>query len=380
MLRGLATRRRGFTLIELLVVIAIIGVLIGLLLPAVQKVREAANRIQCVNNLKQMGLAFHNHHDSFGYLPSGGWGYTWMGDPDRGQGISQPGGWLFNILPYMEQDNLWKLGSTGNRSNTADLDPVKQARLAAMGALTVKGFYCPSRRPPQPLPVSGSYRNVPLTLNTLMARTAYVINGGNNVAKASTAGNFLGLRHFSSGPLSFAAADAYFASRPAGTSSAICTSGTAPCAFGYNGIGFQRSQVTIADIGDGTSSTYMVGEKPMDPNFYTFGQPNNAANRDWGDDGCAYQGLDDDLVRWSGWVTVTGNAATAAITAFNTEPPWRDTPGAFNALRSAFGSAHAGGFNMCLADGSVRTFSYNIDPETHRPLGGRNDGLVVGDY
>jgi prepilin-type N-terminal cleavage/methylation domain-containing protein/prepilin-type processing-associated H-X9-DG protein len=124
----------GFTLVELLVVIAIIGMLVGLLLPAIQSAREAARRTQCVNHLKQMGLAFENHHAAYGYFPSGGW--DWDSPPTYHQdrplvGADQQAGWGFQVLPYAEAQTLWQSG------------PV-----AAVGT-ALPLFFCPSRRGPQ---------------------------------------------------------------------------------------------------------------------------------------------------------------------------------------------------------------------------------------
>jgi prepilin-type N-terminal cleavage/methylation domain-containing protein len=132
--RQSSSDNRGFTLVELLVVIAIIGILIGLLLPAVQAAREAARRTQCLNNLKQLGLAFHNHHDQYRFFPSGGWNWdtppTYQhGTPDVG--ADQRAGWAFQILPFVEATNTWRAGA-----EVAVGQPLAQ-------------LFCPSRRGPQ---------------------------------------------------------------------------------------------------------------------------------------------------------------------------------------------------------------------------------------
>ncbi len=115
-------KRTAFTLVELLVVIAIIGILIALMLPAIQVAREAGRRISCANHFKQLGLACLNHVNQQDWYPTGGWGWDWVGDPNRGFGQAQPGGWAYNILPFMEFHSVHDEG-LGQRSGANEEYP-----------------------------------------------------------------------------------------------------------------------------------------------------------------------------------------------------------------------------------------------------------------
>jgi prepilin-type N-terminal cleavage/methylation domain-containing protein/prepilin-type processing-associated H-X9-DG protein len=300
--------RSGFTLIELLVVIAIIGILIGLLLPAVQKVREAANRIKCVNNLKQMGLACHNHHDTYGFLPSAGWGWTWVGDASRGSGHRQPGGWIYQLLPFMEQEGVYNL-STG---------PAGGIQLAQT-ALSL--FNCPTRRTGGPYPGGlHGYTNFGGFTAPMMAKTDY----------ASNTGDQTGDQDGGPGPGSLAAGDA---------------TNWASFASTDTGVIFVGSEIRLTDILNGTSNTLLIGEKYLNPDDYFTGN-------DAGDNECMYVGSDNDISRSS------------------YQPPLRDTPGL--ADWEHYGSAHPGGVNMAYCDGSVTLVSYSVDPVVFARSGRRD--------
>src|SRR5215213_243763 len=132
-------RRSAFTLVELLVTMAIVSLLVALLLPAIQSAREAARRGQCQNNVKQIALAVILFHDTHRAFPQGGWGNEWVGDPDQGVGQRQPGGWIYNILSFIEENDLHDLGA---RLTGAAASDQYSKRMQTPIPLLV----CPSRR------------------------------------------------------------------------------------------------------------------------------------------------------------------------------------------------------------------------------------------
>jgi prepilin-type N-terminal cleavage/methylation domain-containing protein/prepilin-type processing-associated H-X9-DG protein len=322
--------RRGFDLIELLVVIGIIAVLIGLLLPAVQKVREAAASTQCRNHLKQLGLALLQHHDDMGSFPSAGWGYSWAPDPNRASGPSQPGGWGYSLLPYIEQGNLAALGAgTTDEMTDAVILSTNVQRLQTPLPI----WHCPSRRPPQLYPVATgiSFVNTP-TLSgvvTLSARTDYAINGGEVFFS-------IGI-----GPATLAEGDSGTYAFPNWQTA--------------TGISHVKCEVTITMITDGTSNTYLVGEKYLGSDYY-------ATGTSLGDDQGPYLSDERDSMRW-------GSIAGTDL------PPAHDASG--DDLTFSFGSPHSNAFQVAMADGSVHAIFFSISPETHRLLCNRSDGQVV---
>ena len=341
--------KKAFTLVELLVVIAIIGILIALLLPAVQAAREAARRLHCTNNLKQVGVAVLNHESTHGFFPTNGWGYWWIGAPGAGYGHTQPGGWIYNILPYMELNDTHNM--IGGRSSIIDARNAAKA----MVETPVAGFMCPSRRTAKTYPIgtsnglqtqpkfyfpTGSTKTGRSAALTLVARSDYVANGGSypvGMSQHDVPPTYTDWEN-GSGASDFERAQQY-----------------------GNGPIFAGSEVTVRDITDGTSSTYLVGEKYMMPSWYDTGE-------DPGDNENMYMGDNEDILRWT-WLGADQNNLVYKVT------PMQDCPG--YEARSHFGSAHPSGLNMGMCDGSVHHISYEIEPTIHRDLGNRRDGNPV---
>lgn len=244
----------GFTLIELLVVMAIIGILVALILPAVQAAREAARKMECKNHLKQIGMAFHLHHDTYKHFPTNGWGWQWVGDSKRGFGQAQPGGWCFNVLPFLEQQAARDLA-------------IGQTSTAELLQTPVAVFHCPSRRDARNYPVGVAlpplHNSDPVTA---AARTDYAVCAGDAIINTP--------------------------SGPPSTNPSDLQSYAWPPWRNATGVSYVLTTTRMADVTDGTTNTAMVGEKYLSRLSYTNGTS-------LGDDQPAFLGDDADNRRWT---------------------------------------------------------------------------------
>jgi prepilin-type N-terminal cleavage/methylation domain-containing protein len=342
---------RGFTLVELLVVIAIIGILVALLLPAIQAARESARRSQCINNLHQLGTASLLHVDTYGFFPSGGWGDHWVGCPDMGAGKNQPGSWAYQLLNFIEET-----ASAGVGGGFKCGDANSKAALSTMVSTHVTIFYCPTRRAAQPYPwVNQSNKN--FDPPPLAGKTDYAGNMGGDFANVGmgtdtgpdTLAQAENYNWVFSGPAFFARYKARY-----------------PQFNGMSGVIFQRSEIKIRHITDGTSKTYLLGEKNLDPNHYLDCDVFN-------DDQSMYNGYDQDTIRGAdNWIPGFGSPTDPP-----SRPPLPDTPGQYHAWN--FGGPHSGGWIASFCDNSVRYLSFEMSSALHQNYATRNDDRVLNE-
>lgn len=318
---GIHNERRAFTLIELLVVIAIIAILVALLLPAVQQAREAARRSSCKNNLKQIGLAIHNYHDTHTVFPPG-----YIGDPTTNYSQvnhSRPGwGWQAFILPFMEQAPLYdQLGIGGIKKVVASSPTGAQADPdfgnADLQDTIIAAYVCPSAVDPP------------------LIKSRDTANNGNH-AKSNYAGV-----------------------------AGVDWDGEASGAIGAFGDGTEI-RIKMRDFLDGTSNVLIVGEK--------------FRNRD--EEGDTTPLLSNFPAAYMGAMWA-GNApdGRAGFCVGLLLPASSGTGYLINGTSSnAFASLHTGGSHFVLGDGSVRFVSENTDQDTLSALGILNDGTVTGEF
>jgi prepilin-type N-terminal cleavage/methylation domain-containing protein/prepilin-type processing-associated H-X9-DG protein len=340
-------KRPGFTLIELLVVIAIIAILIGLLLPAVQKVREAAARMTCQSNLKQLGLAMHNFHDVNGRLPPGG--ANDVAPFGTSTGATWGSSWKVYLLPFIEQDNIfrrWQFTAESGYRNNNNLTMVQNIK--------IKTYRCPSSPVPEFMTNRGG-------LNRKLMATSYTGIAGSVMQSSNT----IPTPH------------------PAPNLAVGCCNGSGPRAT-ENGILYGGSMVTLTGITDGTSNTWMIGEQsdhlraannsPVTAGYtagyaapgglygWTMGaaHPVGRTQVGWGDG----RHFNCTSMRWV--INRTGLANTAS-------------QGTNNDVGTNFplSSAHSGGVNICLGDGSVRFFSNSTTAALISAYSTRAHGEVI---
>ncbi|MCO6044190.1 DUF1559 domain-containing protein [Aeoliella sp. ICT_H6.2] len=346
-------RNTAFTLVELLVVIAIIGILVALLLPAVQAAREAARRTQCTSQLKNLTLGMINHESTFGKWPASGWPGAWSSDPDRGSGALQPGSWLFVTLPFIEQQALHDMGqgSTG---------ATRIAQLQQRDATPIGVANCPSRRKggPYPYPHGGSAitgsgdGGVMNYTYTQAARSDYAVSVGDEV-DYDRSGNS---RCRSVTP------DNYIRE--------TFPAGFPPSLQDFSGVSFCGNAIKSRSVTDGLTNTIALGEKWVPASDFETGLYK-------GDDWSQFIGFQDDMVRSTYYVGVSKTGVPRAATHLprssnETLDEVVAEVGEF-AAREIFGSSHPGVCLFSMCDGSVTGVEFDVDPEVYRRMGARND-------
>jgi prepilin-type N-terminal cleavage/methylation domain-containing protein/prepilin-type processing-associated H-X9-DG protein len=342
---GARGSRKGFTLIELLVVIGIISILISLMLPAVQKIREAANRLKCSNNLKQIGLALHNYHDTNNKFPLGMPGLD-----------ARCWSWRVYILPELEQDNIFNqmqadtarfwlppnMGGGGNGLGGTlwDIDTIPQSKINGAGGIAVAGG-----APQRPLSIFVCPSDV------LPARDA----GG--YGKSNYVGNSGSSRVFDS------TQNAWVSAWPFGTWYG-CGQVKGNVQNGillYANDSYETWVVTMAEVTDGLSNTFMVGEASVSQNVAP-NITNHGAFPAW------VGGNENGTC--TGWFTA-GNALRLADDTFKLNLRTSDLSNA------SFGSRHTQGANFLLGDGSVRFVRQSIDLRAYAAAATRNGGETL---
>jgi hypothetical protein len=316
--------------------------LVALLLPAVNAARENGRQVTCKNNLKNLYVAITGHVNSIGSFPSGGWGNNWVGVPEQGSGPGQPGGWIYQILPYMDNNALHDLGK-------GSLSPSTSAS-AKRVSTPLATLYCPTRRASQAYPISATYKFTDPV--SVAGRTDYAANGG-SFRIAITSSNT---------PTNLPA--------PANT--------TWPDLTNFNGIVAVHSNVTTGGVPDNKDTCYLVGEKYMSPENYFTGVDQTGVP-DLGDTHSALSGDDLSTIRWSCQNCPTGATSFSGYTIL---PPAQDRVPSGSSPRppncsQLFGSSHSAGWCVVFVGGNAQLISWGLNPTMHIQMSTRNGHEVV---